>query len=321
MKKLYGILLAAVCLSGLSATAEDNLYVVKGGNVLYTTTTANVDSVVKADGNITIYDAKGAAAYTAAIADIDSITFSYPVPKADLLDVVFNTDGTATDASGSLTVVANGTTTGIVSYDATLKRNVADFSANPYASTPKAYYKADYESNTAYQAKLKDGHSIEVVFSMDASKITNYEAKPFASHQAGGTGFLICTQSHALVSGQNEITFLPNTSSTGTTSTWRWAVSGVQPKSDVWYDVVGVWNQEEGKAYVYVNGELKNTVSAPGKLKLATAKSVWWGIGCDANATNGGNSFPGKVAVARAFDAPLNAEQVKALYKANNLAK
>lgn len=320
MKKLYGILLAALCVSGMSMTAQDNLYVVKGGQVLYTAATADVDSVAQAGGKITIYDTKGAAAYSAAIADFDSITFSYPVPKADLLDVVFNTDGTATDASGSLTVVANGTTTGIVSYDATLKRNVADFSANPYASTPKAYYKADYESNTDYQAKLKDGHSIEVVFSMDASKITNYEAKPFASHQSGGTGFLICTKSKSLTGSQNEITFLPNTTTTGT-STWRWATSGVQPESNVWYDVVGVWNKDEAKAYIYVNGELKNTVSAPGDLKLATAKSVWWGIGCDANTTNGGNAFTGKVAVARAFDAPLNADQVKALYKANNLGK
>ena len=100
-------------------------------------------------------------------------------------------------------------------------------------------------------------------------------------------------------------------------STWRWANSGVVPQAKTYYHVVGVWNKEEGKASVYVDGELKNTVDAPGEFKFASAGCNWFCIGGDADPNGGGQGWTGDVVIARAYDKALTADEAKLLW--NNL--
>ena len=77
--------------------------------------------------------------------------------------------------------------------------------------------------------------------------IVNGEAKFFSSHEAGGTGLMVCKTSG---SRGNELTFLPNVSTTGK-STWRWATSGIVPQPKQYYHVVGVWDKEQlGMGYM-----------------------------------------------------------------------
>ena len=117
--------------------------------------------------------------------------------------------------------------------------------APPGQNTRKdSYYRVDYYTNETFKNGLDDGHTLEVVFRSNENKGTA-EYKPFAAHQAGGTGFLICKE------GQGGhpacITFLPNVSTTGKSS-WIWAQSDVYPEIGRYYHVVGVWDKKRGKS-------------------------------------------------------------------------
>ena len=55
---------------------------------------------------------------------------------------------------------------------------------------------------------------------------------------------------------------------------------------------MGVWNKQEAKTYIYVDGELKGTMDAPGNyVPPTTTTSYWFGIGVDASATVGQNAW------------------------------
>ena len=159
---------------------------------------------------------------------------------------------------------------------------------------------------------LADGHTMEAVFMADyEGQIADGEAKFFAAHQKGGTGFLISKISGAR---KNEITFLPNVSTTGSSS-WKWGNTGVVPEAKVYYHVVGVWNKEEGKVYVYVNGELKSEIDAVGELVFTDPDTCnWFCVGADPSASGAHCSWTGDVVIARAYDAPLNSKQVDVLW-------
>ena len=233
-------------------------------------------------------------------------------PQADLLDIVFHEDGTAEDVSPMHNEVIRFGETISIHYDETYQRNVAHFQNN-YGSDATSFYKAaPYDNNYEIRNALADGHSFEVLCMADyAGTIPNAEAKPLSAMQGGGTGFLVTTISG---SRQNELTFLPNVTTSGA-STWRWTTSGVVPEAQVFYHVVGVWNAEEHKSYIYVNGELKNTINAPGLFRLASSNCNWFGIGADpGGATSAHNAWNGDVAIARVYSKPLTQEDVAYLW-------
>lgn len=233
------------------------------------------------------------------------------IPEADLLDIVFNEDGTAEDVSPMQNSVERVGETVSTYYNETYGRHVARFE-NPYGSTCTGYYKVDFENNETFRSALANGHTLEVLCMINyEGDIPNVEAKPFSAMQSGGTGFLIST-----ISGnrQNELTFLPNVTTTGS-STWQWVTSGIVPQAQVFYHIVGVWDAVKGKTYIYVNGELKNTLDSPGEFRFANSGCNWFAIGGDpASATGAHASWPGDVAIARAYDKPLTAEEVALLW-------
>ena len=234
-------------------------------------------------------------------------------PKADLLDVVFHADGTAEDVSPMKNEVLSYPGTALTSYyHDVYKRIVTNYTHTPGQNSLKhSYYRVDYYESELFKAALEDGHSLEAVFRSNRNDGTK-EYKPFAAHQAGGTGFLISKE------GQNDyppcITFLPNVSTNGK-STWRWAQSGITPEAGRYYHVVGVWDKEAAKAHVYVDGELKGSADAPGDLIHATSGARWFAVGGDSANGSMGNAWNGEVVIARVFDAALNAEQVALLYE------
>ncbi len=239
----------------------------------------------------------------------EPVTPGDSLPKADLLDVVFHEDGTAEDVSPMHSEVElHGAP--VTYYNETYKRYAASFSHGWNVDSPD-YYKVDFEANNPLAYALADGHSLEVLCMPKYSgTIPNAEAKPFSAHQGGGTGIMISAISGAR---QNELTFLPNITTSGS-STWQWVTSGVVPQSETFYHVVGVWNKEEAKCYIYVNGELKNIVDTPGLFLRASSKSNWFCVGGDAAPSIAGNSWFGDVAIARAYDKPLNQEDVTYLW-------
>ena len=232
-------------------------------------------------------------------------------PVADLLDICFNPDGSAKDISSSQRAVTLFPgSTHMNYYNEGLSRYVAYFN-NPFnKSITSGFYKIDYENDAEYKAKIADGHTLEMMFRMERHADGEYEIKPFSSMEGGGTGFLI-TKKKAY---GGDITFLPNVTTDGN-SNWIWTQSGVVPELGTYYHVVGIWNKEEGKSYIYVNGELRGTQNAVGEFKFPSDERNWFCIGADPSKKTTANvPFKGDVAIARIYDAPLDAQQVQELW-------
>ena len=239
------------------------------------------------------------------------------VPEADLLDVRFNADNTATDISksrhevtclkGPLAVNFTSQVPGV--------RYAAHFSNETGTSVTDSYYKIDYSSDTDFRNRLADGHSIEVVFKMDEPNSGASEIKMFSSTQSGGVAMMISKSDKGA-----DITFLPNVSTTGK-SNWIWTQSGVSPEPGRYYHVVGVWNKAEGRSYIYVDGELKGTQNASGDFIFPSSTSCYWfAIGGDPSSSGAcESSFKGDVAIARIFDTPLTRKDVEKLYGASRM--
>lgn len=227
-------------------------------------------------------------------------------PVADILDVVFNNDGTAYDKSPLQNTVNFVDGNGVVNYyHDHYQKFVTHFSHKISAGLSKGYYKIDYTDNQTFKNALADGHTLEVVFRMDVAP-NGSEIKPFSSMQSGGTGFLITDSGKGM-----DITFLPSVG-----SGYKWAQSGVVPEVGRYYHVVGVWNKEKGTASVYIDGQLKNEVPASGEFRPAAEGSTWFCIGGDPGGTSASNAFNGDVVSTRIYDNPLTAEDVTALYEA-----
>ncbi|MDR0713686.1 MAG: hypothetical protein LBF89_05445 [Bacteroidales bacterium] len=266
------------------------------------------------------------ATVTFTLKDYPSYTRSFSVGQtgeADMLDVIFNPDGSATDLSPMLHTIklvhpAEPSTLSVAA-DAAYGRNIVTFAPAANGSGSASHYRIDYSSGTEFANKLADGHSFECLVKFDVNYgviAPTYETKFFSTHQSGGTGFLISTSSHT--SGANGITFLPNVPAMdGGGSNWIWTNSQIKPDGQSYYHLVGVWNQTEGKAYLYVNGELKSEVPAAGFYRPQNLSPQWLAIGGDAGSNIEG-PYQGKMVIARIYDKPLTASEAEALYNEIN---
>lgn len=224
---------------------------------------------------------------------------------ADLLDVVFNTDGSAKDISPMNHVVEKVAGSAMMTYyNDGYERYVARYNHTPSTTISSGYFKIDYVNNQEFKNKLSASHSLETVFMFDAEPQIGKEVKMFSSMESGGTGFLFTTQT-------GEITFLPNLGS------WQWTRSGVVPEKGKYYHVVGVWDKQNQKSSIYVNGELKNSIDAKGDFKFPYINAChWFCIGGDPAGSNvAQNAWKGDVVVSRIYSKPLSAENVTTLWE------
>lgn len=306
---------AAITLMSLPAAAQtqyyDNIVLRQNGNIVYQNKATNIDSIAMENNKtqIALYDRDGGLLFSTPAAGT-RMDVEQGAPIADMLDLVFNEDGTATDISVLGLPVTNNAGGVATYYNPTFKRYVARFD-NTWAGATSTYFRINYGSNKSFIDLLKDGHTLEaVVMGNYTPPIANGEAKFFSSHEAGGTGLMVCKTSG---SRGNELTFLPNVSTTGKSS-WKWATSGIVPQPKQYYHVVGVWDKDEKKAKIYVDGVLKNAVDAEGEWVLPKANSQWFGVGCDAgpSAQLGWN---GDVVLARVYDAALTENEVNKLWE------
>ncbi len=237
------------------------------------------------------------------------------VPKADLLDVVFNDDGTATDISATQNVVELFGTPNVVE-SSKYGINVACFHENTYNSNCAYWYKVDYGTNMDFMDGLADGHSVELLCRLEldgnyAEEIGDNEIKPFSSHQGGGTGLMVCKQNRGINSdSNNEWTFLSHVG-----GDYVYANSGIVPQGGEYVHLVGVWDKEKGESRIYVNGELKFVnPNATGDFKQSSL--TYFVVGGDPGGSGANTSFKGDVAIARVYDDPLTDDQVASLYGA-----
>ena len=309
MNTRHIILASILSVGAWSLAGQENICIFNSDDMVYTGSTEEVDRVVLEDDNtkVSLYNADGAVLYSASRSSIDSMVFTRK-PVADVLDVVFKTDGTAEDVSPMHNVVTTSSGGAVSTYfSSTYKRYVARF-GNTWAGSTSGFYKIDYSNNTAFKNALADGHTLEaVVMANYEPPIKEGEAKFFSSHESGGTGLMVCKAFRGL-NGKNELAFLPHVG-----GDWRFASSGIVPEPQVYYHIVGVWDKEAGKSRVYIDGELKNEADAAGEFKFPKANSNWFSIGSDAGPT-AQLGWNGDVVLARIYDDPLTQEEVTMLW-------
>lgn len=242
-----------------------------------------------------------------------SVTVNQRKPGADLLDVVFNSDGTATDVSPMGNTVEVFTGDAMMTYrNDALGHNVAWFNHTPGSSSSTGYFKVSFENNTAFRNALADGHTLETVFMYNGDLPVNSEIKPFSAMQSGGTGLLLSNNKPG-AGKDSQIAFIPNVSANGASS-WKWTYSGVRPVKGTYYHVVAVWDKAAAKTHIYVNGQLKGSADASGNFNFAQTGCNWFAIGGDSSTSGIGQAWRGDIATARVYDAPLTAAGVAALW-------
>ena len=226
------------------------------------------------------------------------------VPQADMLDVVFNEDGTAYDASGMQSEIAYNSSANLVTYPSTNGVYVARFMNPAGATVTSGYYGVAYSADKAFGAKQGDGHTLEMVVSV------NEEVKMslFSSHQGGGTGFRFDATNGALT---NTVGFLPRVNK-GYRDTRNEASVMELGK---FYHIIGVWNKTTGEVVFYMNGEQTNRLTGhTGDFGHPSVMNFV--IGGDPNkATSAQNALNGCIAKARIYDKPLSAAEASLLYQ------
>ncbi len=306
--KILATLAGAVALSA-SVNAANLYFYDSNDKLVYFADETEISKVAyDANGAVVVYDASGNAVSASGIA---YMTDAYTIPTGTILDISFNQDGSATDKSSfakSVTTVGNPD----VRYSDIFGCYVANFN-NTWGNDPSNYYRIDYASDEAFKEALYNGHTLEALVMADYDgEIPNREAKCFASHEQGGTGLMVCKTGNGS-QGLNELTFLPNVTTSGS-STWRWATSGVTPVKQTYYHLVGVWDAEADKARIYVNGELLNEADAQGDFRPAKSGCLWFAIGGDAGSGKANNGWKGDVVYARVYDQALTTVEAEGLW-------
>lgn len=242
-------------------------------------------------------------------------------PKADLMDIVFNDDGTAKDVSPmNLTVkyVSNDHPV-TIDHNSTLDRNVAHFNPKKLGMTfnkgEGSYYKIPY--NADYLKKFNGGYSMELLVKTDR----NYQSNTFPGRififntiNGGGTGFII--QHKTDNDFNNAFIFQANLPKSQDKSHYKTDYTSVTPDNKTWYDLVGVWNKDKGKLIFYINGRKEEEKTAKGPvLKVPRKGSHWFCIGGQPKGEQKVNGvFAGKIAIARIYSKALSPKEVLALW-------
>lgn len=235
----------------------------------------------------------------------------------DLLDIEFQADGTAIDISPMEHEIITKPSINLFTYYNDLhKRYVASLRNTMGAEVSSGYYRIKYSPDGEFIKRIADGCTFESIIKLNDLDNPAKEVKWFSSMQNGGIGFIL--PKHDSIDGSDCITFLPNVSTNGE-SNYRWTYSCTKPEVGKYYHVTGVWNKEEGKSYIYINGSLDGTQSAPGNYVPVVEGAESFIIGGDPNAndTDCDDSFYGEIVSLRVYDKPLTAGQVEKLWKAS----
>lgn len=228
-------------------------------------------------------------------------------PVADILDVVFDEDGSARDisaAGNTVKYVAGSACT--LSWNDVYLKYVPSFSHKQAGSgITSGFYRIEYTD--AIMSALNDGYTMEAL--IKPGKAPNgSEIKAFSATTQGGMAIMIANTSRG-----KGLEFIQHNG-----SAWCFASTDIIPDPDVYYHVVGVWDKAAGKIHCYVNGELKKSVDCNGikHMVVGTTRTRAFCIGGNTQSnTQLNGAWNGDVAIARIYDDPLTAEEIKELYE------
>ena len=234
------------------------------------------------------------------LAEMDSYFVEMPV--ADLLDVVFNDDGSASDQSATQNEVVTVGTPKVVK-SPTLDMNVFCHTQSVLGDNAKEFFKVI--PSDALVEGISDGMTFEVLtrpYWSDEEYANLSWCSVLGMEEGGGVGMLVynnqwCFEAH--VGGG-----------------YRDAYSSSTPVVGEWVHLVGVWDYGTSTLCLYVNGSLAGTADAGGSFHMPNSTTTWLGIGCDFGYDGSSSAtYKGDIALARIYNEPVNASQAALLYK------
>ncbi|MGN0201950.1 MAG: BACON domain-containing protein [Candidatus Cryptobacteroides sp.] len=232
----------------------------------------------------------------------NSITISQVVPKveADLMNVRFNEDGSATDISKSNRAVeyVEGTTC-TVSYREDYGLWAPNFNRAAGGSVNTGYYWTEMTSDIV--EAFNDGYTLEAILSVNAEP-NNKEAKALSSTKSGGTALMVGNNTR-----DGQLLFLINNN-----GTWVFVTTGVVAEPGTVYHLLGTWDKAAGKAKVYLDGEFKAEAEVAGPIKFGTLNPNFMMIGANQSnqtRTSINGNWNGSVYTAKIYSDPLSADE------------
>ncbi|MDR0697597.1 MAG: hypothetical protein LBG28_00035 [Tannerella sp.] len=247
----------------------------------------------------------------------------HPLAVADMLDIVFEPDGTARDVALSTQRVKinriKGTDPLDIIYNDEYERYMVRLNPetgigrNP-SLNQASFYQVDYTDNGLFKDNMSKTHSIEILVMLDEDfplpSSNTAEVKIFVSHGGGGTGIQLTARSQ-----NNEFSFQPHIN-----GGWRGLRSGVTPERGRYYHVVGVWDKVAEKMYVYVDGELKNQMDQTGNFAFPSNQQTYWFATGGQQGLSGTlpvitSAMKGDLVLVRMHSKALTAEDVATLYR------
>lgn len=216
-------------------------------------------------------------------------------PMADLFDVDFAADGTASDISDHAVVVVAGNTPPKVEHDETLNRNVAVFEG-----TNQCFYRIDYAKDEVIRQALTNGFTLEVMYNPANTK----NVCPLSAQEGGGAGIeqgsggLI--QFYCRVGGGYKV-----------------VKSNVKAQPGQYYHVLAVYDPAAEIVKMYIDGKPAGSLPAQGSFGFPSDEAAqWFCVGGDANGSgNSQYNFEGSIAVARMYAHPVNRDEAHLLYQ------
>lgn len=260
--------------------------------------------------------------FTIALLCAVSASAQTELPVADLVDIVFQKDGSAIDKCGH-NVRKRGGCTAVWNSKYNRYCGVASTANTDYYSIK--CWKNETVGDDINTKLAKKTFTIETLVKVTGSfDDTDKEVKVFSGTQGGGVGLLTCKTTTSNTR-QHPWSFLVGTNSSNKNS-WKWAFSGNTPSTGVFYHLVGVYSSDGAK--LYVDGELvKETSFTEEYFPIANTYNTFHLFGDpknDDNKVSGWNTLyqsesgtTGEMAIARMYGKSLTAAEVKALY--NNL--
>ena len=244
----------------------------------------------------TTYTVKVYAISTYAVESLPlTVTFTTSEGKTDITPDIFsfkfNEDGSATETISGTTLTKKGAPT--VSYNETLKMYVADFDG-----TDDAFC---YDGTAPFYVTMNNlGWTFEIYIYADKKPTTTY-SNPVSNQQSGGFGFEYNTNGTMEISAHIGGGYK---SADTTVSTGKW--------------VHLVATHDGSQLKLYVDGVLKKTISASGKVQVPNENARALVLGGDSGANGAvSNYFDGKMAICNMYSEAMSAVQINALY--NNI--
>ncbi len=221
-------------------------------------------------------------------------------PVADLFDIVFGENGTATDVSEQNIDVTVGPTTPTTYFNETYNRWVAQFPGD----NTQCYFGVPYSENQTILDALVGDFTLESTFMVNNDNLSSLPAV-VSSQQNGGVG----------IEPGNEIQAWGYFSGRYATA---YAYDYPVQKNTYYHVAVVVQtiDVETPTMSLYVNGNLASRVQLAGQMGLPQGNARYFCIGGDAS--YGGNSaeylLNGEVVTARLYSRAITGPEVKRLY-------